>query len=293
MSRKRTSARPRPRSRAAKVYDYTLGSFDLGATGGGTSSFLSSLLPRAVVIGGLGAIVYGLFFSKKAVEKKNAKDTEVPTGRDTGAGVTAGSVVFAAFKDPGSGVSVSGPSGMLALTPTGMHTVKAGESWANIASRAFGDYRWWPAIWDFNRMSGKFGAPTTLAVGDVIELPKLPVSKKYQGAIFARAEADRAWEIKKSKQGPKKAGARPQAVLTITPMPLEPDAVTGAGAGSQYLSPMGMTSIELPPSGQDPVAVAAGAPVPPAVQEADMFLSDDQLAAQQRGETTSEEDLSM
>ena len=286
-------SRKRSRSHAAKVYDYTLGSFDLGATGGGTS-FLSALLPRAVVIGGLGAIVYGLFFSKKAVEKKNAKDTEVPTGRDTGAGVTSGSVVFAAFRDAGSGVSVSGPSGMLVLTPTGMHTVKAGESWANIASRAFGDYRWWPAIWDFNRLSGKFGAPTTLAVGDVIELPKLPVSKKYQDAIFARAEADRAWEIKKSKQGAKKAGGRPQAVLAITPMPLEADAVTGsgAGAGGRYINPTGMTSIELPPGAQDPVAVAAGAPVPPAVQEADMFLTDNQLAAQEQG-SEAYEDLSL
>ena len=204
------------RSRLPKTYDYTFGAFEVPEAKA-TSDFVSSLVPRAIVIGGLGALAYWLFFSAKAAAKENAKNTTLATGKETGGNVTAEQGART-FVDPGSRVSVVGPSETVVLS-NDKHTVKANESWANIASRVYGDYRWWPALWDANRASGRFGSPTTLAVGDVIVVPKLPVeSARFKKLVFDRAELDRKWEVKKLKKGAKAAGPRPKSTFAATPI---------------------------------------------------------------------------
>jgi hypothetical protein len=206
------------RSRLPKTYDYTFGAFEVPEAKA-TGDFVSSLVPRAIVIGGLGALAYWLFFSPKAAAKENAKSAALPTGSETGGSVTtAVGVKPATFVDPGSNVAIAGPAGPIVLS-NDRHIVKAGESWSNLASRAYGDYRWWPALWDANRSLGRFGNPSTLAVGDVVVIPKLPLeSTRFKKLVFARAEVDRAWELKKLKKGAKVAGPRPKEVFVSTPI---------------------------------------------------------------------------
>ena len=206
------------RSRLPKTYDYTFGAFEV-PDAKAAGSFASSLLPRALAIGGLGALVYWFFFSAKAAAKENVKSAALPTGSETGGSVTtAVGVKPATFVDPGSNVAIAGPADPIVLS-NDRHIVKAGESWSNIASRVYGDYRWWPALWDANRASGRFGNPGTLAVGDVIVVPKLPLqSERFKKLVFDRAEVDRKWEVTKRTKGAKAAGSRPKSTFAATPI---------------------------------------------------------------------------
>lgn len=67
------------------------------------------------------------------------------------------------------------------------YSVKPGESWSNIAERTYGNYRWWPFLWDTNR--SKFPNPDKLAPGSSISIPpKSTLPLALQSAYFDRAE---------------------------------------------------------------------------------------------------------
>lgn len=116
--------------------------------------------------------------------------------------------------DPATGISISGPWGPIKLLTNAYTTyaVKAGESWSNIVSRAYGDYRWWPAVWDLNiiklSLAGKQGLikdPDVLKPGTKIQLPVLASAVfqnlSYRDAIFARSLAHREWWLLKKTPG--------------------------------------------------------------------------------------------
>ena len=97
------------------------------------------------------------------------------------------------FKDA-AGNLLTGPSTPLVAPAESaadtLHTVQNGESWSNIAARAYGDYRWWPFLWDYNRTaSTQFDSPDKLLRGASIKIPSLPsmADSSFQSAIFARA----------------------------------------------------------------------------------------------------------
>lgn len=116
------------------------------------------------------------------------------------------------FKDPGTGQTIAGPSEP--ISSSGKHTVARGESWSNIASRAYGDYRWWPFLWDSNRGGNRFVSPDTLAVGAVIDLPAaVPPGPRYKARIFERAAAHAEWWQTKSRL--QKSGGRPRPMPAI------------------------------------------------------------------------------
>lgn len=97
------------------------------------------------------------------------------------------------FTDPATGQTLVGPSAPISSGQK--YRVQRGESWSNIASRVYGDYRWWPWLWDVNRDGGtKYTNPEMLAVGDVIELPVTPpADASFKVAIFKRAKTHAEW----------------------------------------------------------------------------------------------------
>lgn len=118
------------------------------------------------------------------------------------------------FEDPATGQTIAGPSAP--IDPGGNYTVRAGESWSNIASRTYGDYRWWPFLWDVNRsmFAGKFTGPDTLSVGDVISLPAGTAGgPAYKNRIFERAKAHAEWWQTKIRL--QKTGGRPRPMPAI------------------------------------------------------------------------------
>jgi hypothetical protein len=124
------------------------------------------------------------------------------------------------LKDPATGQILTGPSAPIQAGTR--YTVRSGESWSNIASRTYGDYRWWPFLWDTNRSPTKYVDASALAVGDAIELPaSTPTDPAYKSAIFARAKAYSEWYV--ANQKTIKNGGRPRPppamALTQTPMP--------------------------------------------------------------------------
>lgn len=129
------------------------------------------------------------------------------------------------FNDPATGVKIEGPSTKLAApapgTPDAIKTLDRGESWSNIASRAYGDFRWWPYLWDHNRSgSNQFNNPDVLRRGDTIKIPQAPPADEgFKAAIFARAAAHRRYWLNKN------AGRRvsmPPEVAERTPLPEKP-----------------------------------------------------------------------
>ena len=252
----------------------------------GALDFKSPTLWAGLAALGLGA--YFLFRPKKAAalppkkEEKPAASTAAVVATGTAASVTeaaaipAGSATGATaevssattpqqtFVDPGSGVKVAGPSGTVGQDQK--RTVAKGESWSNIASRAYGDYRWWPYLWDANRGGAKFADPSMLRAGDEIVVPKLPGDAEFKKAIFARAEADRKWEA-----GGKK-GARPASTFASTNVPLA-------------MLPPG-SPVSLPPAGggvttptvstKEPLVMGAGSKMGPGnVPTTDVMVSSD------------------
>lgn len=103
--------------------------------------------------------------------------------------------------------------------PSGtMYTIKAGESWSNLAERTYGDYRWWPFLWDKNRE--QYPDYTKVRAGNTVTIPaksSLPLEKR--AAYFARAEAEKqAWIAhKKAGKFGKSYPKMPASVLTPTP----------------------------------------------------------------------------
>lgn len=98
------------------------------------------------------------------------------------------------------------------------YTLKAGESWSNVAERTYGNFRWWPFLWDANR--DKYPNPDRLSAGpNTITIPAkstLPFTK--QSAYFARAdEHKRIWAAhKRSPNWGKTLPKMPASVLDAT-----------------------------------------------------------------------------
>lgn len=158
---------------------------------------------------GAGIALIALIFFKSKKAKAEEKGKELP---DIVIPV-ANAPTNTAKTDPATGVRVAGPSGSIStsggVTP---YVVAKGESWSNIASRAYGDYRWWPAIWDMNYFpalatgnEGPLANPDVLRVGTQITLlpAQSPVfaNEDYKAAIFERSDEHRNWWLNKLKKG--------------------------------------------------------------------------------------------
>ena len=159
---------------------------------------------------GIGVVAY-LLWPKKAKAEKKAPPAETPTP----APAAGGTEPVGSFRDPATGVVIEGPQGEIGVGIA--YTVQRGESWSNIASRVFGDYRWWPFLWDFNRGNGtQFKNPDALSVGDAISIPAAtPADAAYREAIFERALAHRQYWV--DKVAGKAVGAMPAIVYEQTP----------------------------------------------------------------------------
>ena len=168
-----------------------------------------------VYLGG-GALLAYLLWPKKssAAEKARLEPAKAPQAGSPEGG-TGGT-----FKDETTGVLLEGPSTSLAPTPK--YTIQKGESWSNIASRVYGDFRLWPFLWDWNRMKypSKYQNPDALNVGDEIEIPAtVPVSPDYRAALQRRADLHRQYWLCVRKSGVTKCATMGVEVLTATPMP--------------------------------------------------------------------------
>ncbi len=159
---------------------------------------------------GIGVVAY-LLWPKKAKAEKKAPPAATPTP----APAAGGTEPVGSFRDPATGVVIEGPKGEIGVGIA--YTVQRGESWSNIASRVFGDYRWWPFLWDYNRGNGtQFPNPDMLKVGDSISIPAAtPADAAYREAIFERALAHRQYWVDKA--AGKAAGAMPDIVYKQTP----------------------------------------------------------------------------
>jgi hypothetical protein len=170
----------------------------------------------ALLLGG-GALLAFFLWPKgaKADGAKKVESAEVPqAGGTQGEGGT--------FTDAATGKELEGPSTSLAPTPK--YIVQPKESWSNIASRVYGDYRLWPFLWDWNRVKfpSKYQAsPDAINVGDEIELPAvtiIPTAPAYLATVQARADLHNAYWICVKKNGRTRCGAMDPSVLVATPL---------------------------------------------------------------------------
>ena len=152
-----------------------------------------------IIGGGVALIGYILLRSKKAKAEEVVKvspDEIVPVPA-AGGGLPTPEV--GARKDA-SGVVIAGPSTEIVVVgEVKMHTVERDESWTNLASRAYGDFRYWPFLWDYNRSeSTQFNDPDRLIRGATLKIPALPALTPAQKAeLFKRADLHRAyWRCK-------------------------------------------------------------------------------------------------
>lgn len=218
--------RSRKRSRShrglgqADIVPADSGTFDVPAR----KARIIGLSPAGKLIATLAGVgLLAWLFWPKSARAETTADKAIPTNTDSPA--TAGSTKVT--KDPGSGVAIVGNSGLIPNSSS--YTVRAGDAgWSNLASRAYGDYRWWPALWDANRSGTKFQNPDLIRAGDVVVIPSLPVTdEKFKAAVFARAEADRAWALAKAKA--KKAGRSfktPRPAIVSSPTPTSTNLLT-------------------------------------------------------------------
>jgi hypothetical protein len=170
---------------------------------------------------GLGAVLFFILRPRKAKASEAPRKSEVLPVPAAGGGMPTPSEQ--GFVDRGSGVVIAGPSTGITPPPAGAEvpyttkTVERGESWSNLASRAYGDYRWWPWLWDYNRAdSTQFENPDDLKRGSTVKIPTMiDAGEKFKAAIFARAEAHAAhWRCKAS--GKPDCGPIPVAVMART-----------------------------------------------------------------------------
>jgi hypothetical protein len=197
------------------------------------------------LIGG-GVLLLGwiLFRPKKASASElppvvNVNVLPVPAAEG---GMPTGTSTLA--KDPATGTLIAGPSTPLVAPAVGaadtIHTVQKGESWANLASRTYGDYRWWPYLWDHNRTgSAQLENPDELKRGASIKIPTTPPpDSAFKNAIFSRAEAHRAYWVNRAKGGrprPYPAAVKERTALpTFTPAVQESQSVAGLGYGCGF-----------------------------------------------------------
>lgn len=171
-----------------------------------------------------GVALYFLWPKSASAQTSATGGGEKGDGRAPGAGGgMPGST--GTFTDPSTGVLIDGPSTGITAPAVGaadlVRTVERGESWSNMASRAYNDYRWWPYIWDYNRASSSaFSNPDVLNRGDTVRIPAAPpADPTFQAAIFSRAKLHRDYWICKNA---KRATCVLDASVTVrTPLPTQ------------------------------------------------------------------------
>lgn len=265
MATKKKKARAR-RPSLPRTYDYTLGA-DIVPSSGARVVGLSTTGKVTLGILAAGALAW-LFWPKKAAAAETPADKAIPTNVDAPA--AAGSTTVT--KDPGSGVAIVGNTGKLATSQS--YTIRAGDAgWSNLASRTYGDYRWWPALWDANRSGTKFQNPDILRIGDGIVIPSLPVNDaKFKAAVFARAEADRAWQLARAKaRAAKKAFTtpRPSIISAATPVStaLLPASAGGPTPIDQGITPSATTTTSPNINASSGVTASTANPTTPTTAE--------------------------
>jgi hypothetical protein len=176
---------------------------------------------------GAGVVLIGwvLFRPKKASAQELPPQVNINVLPVPAAGGGMPNSTSATFTDAATGTVIAGPSTPLvapAATATAdtAHTVERNESWSNLASRAYGDYRWWPYLWDYNSSgSTQFSDPDGLKRGASIKIPPMPpADTNFKNAIFSRAESHRAYWVNKAKRG-SRPRPYPADVKTRTPVP--------------------------------------------------------------------------
>lgn len=202
----------------------------LGALDAGTRRALA-------LVAGVGILAY-LFWPKKAkaatlsrrAAEAQAELDELVRQPVVGGGMPGGDLET--FRDPSTGVVIAGPS--MGITPPpagaqdGTKVLEKDESWSNLASRAYGDYRWWPYLWDYNRSSStQFPDPDLLRRGTTVKIPAAPPGvATFKVAIFDRARLHREYWL--CKAGPSGASCVMDfRVLERTPVPTQ--SVAGLG----------------------------------------------------------------
>jgi len=175
---------------------------------------------------GLGIVAYMLYSRRASADTRLTAPAAPPPGTLVAPPAAEGgmpSPKVEAFRDQATGATLVGPSTPINAPAAGtsdtIRTVEKDESWTNIASRAYGDYRWWPYLWDHNRaLSNSFGNPDLIRRGDQIRIPSAPpANAQYKAAVFARAEAHRRyWQGRKAGM----RGSMPSSVSQRTPLPV-------------------------------------------------------------------------
>lgn len=160
----------------------------------------------------LGAVGAYYLWPKAASAAEKKPEPKLPAGGapdTTAVPPPAGGTASGTFTDPGTGATLVGPSDPIPPTTT-VYTIKRGESWSNVASRFFGDYRWWPALWFANRANPKYANPDVINPGDQIQLDVRIPQTADKAQVFSMASADLAWR-KRGKRD--KAGKKTQNPL--------------------------------------------------------------------------------
>lgn len=147
-----------------------------------------------------------------------------------GGGLPTPGAASGTFKDA-AGNLLAGPSTPIVVPAVGaadtLKTIDRDESWSNLAARAYGDYRWWPYLWDYNRTgSTQYENPDSLLRGATIKIPALPAlsDAAFQAAIFKRALLHLDyWRCKKRRT--RTRCTLDAAVLVRTAVPAAPAAV--------------------------------------------------------------------
>jgi hypothetical protein len=189
------------------------------------------------VIGGAAAalgLVAWLAFGKK--DKKKA-------AASSGAGVSPPLPATG-----GGGVVI--PTTASSTTPAAPVRVRAsaGDSWSTLARKYYGNWQWWPALWDANRSGGsKFADPSMLRVGDDIVVPVLPVNDTaFRAAVFARSKAYQTW-YRTSGGKISSRNPLPATVTEFTSAPTQ-NAAAGTQVSSQTAAESSSGQKALPPA---------------------------------------------
>jgi hypothetical protein len=185
---------------------------------------LSESAKKNLILGGGLLAVAGIFlWSRRAKAEKREAAAEPILRKEgvmelpTASAVTAGTTV--APPAPGAADKLL--------------TVQRDQSWSSIARDTYGDWRWFPFLWDYNRTaSTQFEDADRLDKGTTIKIPALPPGEAFKKAIFARSAAYVAFR-KRSR------GALPPEVTDRTPVPTQTVAEPIPPVAASAASPVG------------------------------------------------------
>lgn len=181
---------------------------------------LSENAKKNLIIGGGLLAVAGIFlWSRKA--KAAAKAAQEPRL------IKEGVVDLPTPAPVAAGTSVAPPSPGAADK---LLTVQRDQSWSSIARDTYGDWRWFPFLWDYNRTaSTQFEDVDRLDKGVTIKIPALPPGEAFKAAIFARSDVYKRFRARSRGALPKEFTDR-TPVPTVVAEPIPPVAASASGA---------------------------------------------------------------